>query len=90
MGHAEYAKHGEDILCSAVTAISATVISALTDLVQIKVDYVLEEGHIRFDVSASDSYMGEDVQLLMETALLGVKQLALNPDYEAHLEIIDD
>ena len=87
-GHAGYDKYGKDILCAAVTAICATTITGLTDILQLPLDFKVEEGDIELDLS-THSYMGEDVQLLLETALLGIKQLTLNDDYADYLEVID-
>lgn len=87
-GHADYDRHGKDILCAAVTAICATTITGLTDILQIPLDFHMNEGDIEIELSAH-SYMGEDAQLLLETALLGIKQLSLDDDYAAHLEVID-
>ncbi len=88
-GHADYDKQGRDIICAAVTAICATTISGLTDILDIHLSYTLEEGDIELDLSEVE-YMGEDVQLLLETALLGVKQLATSEDYEDYLEVLDE
>lgn len=88
-GHADYDKHGKDILCAAVTAICATCVAGLTDILEIPLDYRFEEGDIDMDLSAH-SYMGEDTQLLLETTLLGIKQLTLNDEYAAYLEVIDE
>lgn len=55
-GHAEYAEHGKDIVCSSVS--TACIISAnLMEKLKLKsdiIDLVCEEGYFRFEIKTED------------------------------------
>lgn len=88
-GHANYAEHGKDIVCSAVTAIMATAIVSLQDLLELEPRYDLSEGRIYIDLEDMN-YEGADVQLLMESSYLGLRQLAEQEEYSDYIRISDD
>lgn len=87
-GHAGYDEAGRDIVCAGVTAIMTTIYSALTDLLAVKPDASFEEGRLEIDLDAVHQKLAvtnenersartwAQAQLLMETCLLGLRQLA--------------
>ena len=45
-GHANYGKHGEDIVCSAVSTSATQTLNAIVQLLKLKPDYIYSEGLI--------------------------------------------
>lgn len=82
-GHSGYAEAGQDIVCSAISTIMQTTLIGLTDVVKTNVDYEIDENipFMRISVSESD----KQAQLLMKTAYLAVKQIAV--DYKNYIKI---
>ncbi len=71
-GHAGYAEEDEaDVICAAVTAIAGTTVAALTDILELEVDYDFRPGHLKCEVQT----VTQDATLLLETFALGVKQI---------------
>lgn len=80
-GHAGAGPYGQDIVCAAVTAITATVIGGLQENVGLTVDYTLESGllEIRLPDSADLSdRQCEDAALLLDVLMLGCRQIQAN------------
>ncbi|MDI9496914.1 MAG: ribosomal-processing cysteine protease Prp [Bacillota bacterium] len=87
-GHAGYDKAGRDIVCAGVTAIMTTIYSALTDLLAVRPEASFAEGWLEIDLRAVHGKQEVanrneisartwiQAQLLMETCLLGLRQLA--------------
>ncbi len=87
-GHAGYDEAGRDIVCAGVTAIMTTVYAALTDLLSVRPEASFVEGRLEIDLGAVCGRLaakdGNEIsaptwaqaQLLMETCLLGLRQLA--------------
>lgn len=48
IGHADYAKRAgdPDIVCAGITALLSGLITSVTDILKLKVDYTLDEGNI--------------------------------------------
>lgn len=81
-GHANYADRGEDIICSAVSAICQTVIGTLTEFLKDGQDltYTAEEGKIACRIHDYDSLPEKakiSAEALMFSSYIGVKQIKL-------------
>ncbi len=81
-GHAEYAEEGKDIYCSAVSAITQTVIGTLTEILQAGEDFVYlnQSGIIEckiLDYSALTDKKRISAQSLMFSAYIGLKQIEM-------------
>lgn len=86
-GHAGYAKHGRDIVCSAVSAIVETALLGLIDLSTGKVEYIRndETGYLSFTVPApatEEEKMKQ--QAVLRTAMLGLQDIERG--YKAYLK----
>lgn len=71
-GHAEYAEHGKDIVCSAVSALVQTFIVSVEELTSDNLECDISAGNavIRYrDLSAN-------AQLLMDSFFIGVEMIA--------------
>ncbi len=77
-GHAGYAKHGKDIVCSAVSAIVQTALKAIIDISGTKTRYVVneEQGYLKFEVpEAGNEEERIKQQAVMRAMLLGVQDV---------------
>ncbi len=89
-GHAGYADAGSDIVCSAVTAISQTVIGTLDELLERKPHYEIEAktGRIACELVGYEKYSKTEkmaINTLMFSVLIGIKQLL--PNYGEYIEV---
>lgn len=71
-GHAEYAKHGKDIVCAGVSALAQTLIYSLQELTEDIVAVKMNNG----DIYIKFWTLSGQAQLLVESFLLGVKGIA--------------
>lgn len=77
-GHAEYAEHGKDIVCAAVSFLAFNTIDTFTDLLDMKNDISYEVGKnvIRLQVKEGLAPEKErDSQLILNKFELGMKSL---------------
>jgi len=87
-GHAGYDEAGKDIICSAVSAVAYTGINALDELVGIK-NYGIEDGYMICSIPTDLSpELKEKVSIILETIVVGFKQLELT--YEDYVSVIDE
>ena len=77
-GHSGYAEHGSDIVCSAVSVLMETLASGLTEVVNAEVEIKYDENipHLSVTLKETDKDKIEKAQILMKTALLGIKGVA--------------
>lgn len=72
-GHAGYAEHGKDIVCSAVSTLTQTLIASLEELTDDDFSYQAEAGNVNI-VFKKD--LSEDAHLLIKSFLLGIGGIA--------------
>ena len=81
-GHADYAEHGQDIICSAVSILVINTINAIDKLTCDECE-ASDDGKIVFDFIGTVSH---DAKLLMDTLVLGL--LEVQKEYgEKYLKI---
>lgn len=80
-GHAEYARHGEDIVCAAVSALFQTFILTMD-----KIKAETQDRYI-YDIKEGDSVImfhgekSQEAQLLIKSLFIGLEAIAENyPD----------
>ena len=87
-GHAGYAKHGEDIVCSAVSALTQTIVLGLTEHLHleagISVDEECGEMHCVLSQSCSKTEC-EQAEILFSTLYLGL--CSIQESYSKYLKI---
>lgn len=71
-GHANYAPHGQDIVCAGVTALTQTLVESLKTLTGNEIKYDMSPGRVDIEIENPD----EDAQLLMDSFLVGVRLIA--------------
>lgn len=77
-GHADYADYGEDIVCAALTALATSCIGAMTDLLELDVNYVAGPGLITLEVlklGTREPEMEAKIDLLFKSFELGARQV---------------
>lgn len=77
-GHAESVGQGYDMVCSAVSAVSQSILIGITEVLKLNVKYSLEKGFLSFSL---DNISENDVlkcQVLMKTMLLGLKSIEIS------------
>ena len=76
-GHAGFDEYNRDIVCSAVSALTITVINGLTEILKVKAEIVVEEGFTELSLSRLSDTEIDKCQILMETLLLGLKSMEI-------------
>ena len=87
-GHANYAKHGEDIVCAAVSFLSQTTLNGLTEVLKADVNYEInEEGFLSFNINHNE-HKKNTIKALMNTFELGIE--SLTEDYAKHVKLVKE
>ncbi|MBP3237656.1 MAG: ribosomal-processing cysteine protease Prp [Lachnospiraceae bacterium] len=85
-GHAGYAEEGEDIVCSAVTALSFNTVNSIeafcNDKIVLDVADENEGGYLRLDLKNPS----EEALLLLKSFELGIKNIC--DEYGEHVNIV--
>lgn len=80
-GHANYAPHGQDIVCAAISALVQTLIQSIEDLCTDTISYHLQPGAVEIKYGN----LTKDAQLLLDSFFIGVYMIANN--YPNHVEV---
>ena len=85
-GHAGYAEHGKDIVCSAIAALAYTAAGAIGEMTKAEVDWSYRDGYMRYmihdDVSDSDRSILKNI---LDTIVIGFKQIELS--YKGYVKV---
>ncbi len=85
-GHAGYAKHGEDIVCSAVSVLAQTILIGLVEVLKQEVEYEISEGYLEFNLENKNN--NDSINALLDTFELGIENLL--QDYGRYLKLIKE
>ncbi|MDM5190147.1 ribosomal-processing cysteine protease Prp [Bacillus sp. DX4.1] len=89
-GHANFAPHGQDLVCSATTAVVFGSINAVEVLcnVQATIELGSNGGFLTYEVPNDlDASTGEKAQLLLEGMVVSLKTIEL--DYGKYIRLIE-
>lgn len=87
-GHANYAKHGEDIVCAAISFLSQAILNGLLVVIKADVDYKInEEGFLSFNIH-NNEHKQETIKALLDTFELGITSLL--EDYSKHVKLVKE
>ncbi|MCE1247990.1 MAG: ribosomal-processing cysteine protease Prp [Firmicutes bacterium] len=76
-GHARYAQKGDDIVCSAVSALVLTTILGIEEILELKAGLEQEDGYTYFCLPSEMEARDEDrALLLLDTLFAGIKKIA--------------
>ncbi|MDG0871745.1 ribosomal-processing cysteine protease Prp [Paenibacillus thiaminolyticus] len=85
-GHAEYAPHGEDIVCAGVSAVSVGAANAIEALTGVELECEMKDGFLSGTVPFIERKDIEaQVQLLLESMIIGLQ--SIEASYESYLQI---
>lgn len=86
-GHADFAKHGQDIVCAGASAVVFGSINAIEALcgVKAKVNLGKDGGYLLYTLPKLDSDTFQRAQLLLEGMLVSLKTIEL--DYGKYIQI---
>lgn len=90
-GHAGSGEYGFDIVCAAVSTLAINLVNSLNILVGCHVDFAVDEidgGYMKIDISHITQKTDEKVQLLFESFLLGMTNLAENSQEFVSVQVI--
>ena len=66
-GHAGFAESGEDIVCSAISVLSQSILIGIEEVLNIKADYEIQDGFLNLDLSENNKEDIEKCQVLLKT-----------------------
>ncbi len=78
-GHSGFAEEGQDIVCASVSTLLEHLINSLTEIVKVKVDYVIDETIPHLSVTLPkdlDKDKMKECQILMKSVVMSLKQVA--------------
>lgn len=88
-GHSGYGTHGNDIVCSAVSALGQTALLGLLKVAEVEVDYKVDEGYLTCSItdfkSDRKSILCEGI---LETMYEGFKNI--EESYKKHIDIVEE
>lgn len=85
-GHANFAKHGEDIVCAGVSAVTVGTVNAIEQLTGIELVSKMQDGFVSGGVpKLLESPQSERVQLLLESMIVSLK--TIEDSYGTYLQI---
>ncbi len=87
-GHANFAKHGSDLVCAGASAVAFGAVNSIYSLTDIKpdIDAGKEGGYLRCRIPESDSAESLDkVQLLLEAMRVSLQ--TIEQDYGKYIKI---
>ena len=80
-GHSSYAKHGKDIVCAGISALSQAAILGLLSVAKADVDFNMHEGYILCEIKQGD----DKADAILDTMYLGIVEIQRN--YKDHINI---
>lgn len=88
-GHANYANHGQDIVCSAVSVLGQTTLLGLHDYANINCQFKIENGYLNckmpFEIEDEKKVMANAI---LETMFLGLKNI--KEGYSSYIKLKEE
>lgn len=87
-GHAEYANHGEDIVCAAISTNLQFPLAGLTEILGLIPKFEISEGYLEVDLRGLDlQNKDREVSILLESMLLMLRELT--KEYPKYLKLVE-
>lgn len=87
-GHAGFASHGKDIVCSAVSVLTQTAVLGLAQFAGIKVDYHVNKGDLKCILPKNITKIQMvQAQAILQTMYIGLKSVKEN--YSNFIRIVE-
>jgi hypothetical protein len=77
-GHAGSVDSGYDLVCCAVSVLSQSILIGIIEVLNFDVQYSVDDGFLSFSLENMKKSDIEKCQVLMNTMLLGLKNIELN------------
>ena len=87
IGHAGYAKAGEDIVCAAVSVLIINTCNAIERLTGTPISLITDEEEGLIECRLRDN-PSEQTELLFSAMILGIESMAENEDYEEYIQLL--
>ncbi|EPY12807.1 MULTISPECIES: ribosomal-processing cysteine protease Prp [Paenibacillus] len=88
-GHANYARHGEDIVCAGVSSVSVGTVNAIEALTGIELECKMKDGFLSGRVPRiNQPDIEAKVQLLLESMIVSLH--TIETSYDSYLQIEDN
>lgn len=84
-GHANYAPHGQDVVCAGVSTLAQTLIESIEGLTEDEIQYSISPG--RVDINYRD--LSERARLLVSSFFVGVNLIASEYPDNVNIAICD-
>lgn len=87
-GHAEYANHGEDIVCAAISTNLQFPLAGLTEILDLIPKFEIDDGFLEVDLRGLD-YRGKDceINVLLESMALMIREL--QKEYPKYIKLVE-
>lgn len=94
-GHAESGEYGQDIVCASVSVIAYTGANALEELAGIKLEntryFTVKDGYMKCVIPSDiPEEKKNTVKIILDTIVVGFKQLEYTPSYKKYISILDE
>lgn len=86
-GHAAFADKGNDIVCAAASVLVQNGVNSVEALLDVALPAVSRDGLVECQVPPLDGHVSEQVQLLLESMIYGLRSLAA--EYPKHVSVAD-
>lgn len=88
-GHSGYGTQGNDIVCSAISALTQTALLGLIKVAKADVDYEMDEGYLSCRVKETESVIkGTMCYAIFETMYEGI--LNIKESYTKYIDIVEE
>ncbi|MFA9399385.1 MAG: ribosomal-processing cysteine protease Prp [Clostridiaceae bacterium] len=87
-GHADFNDEGLDIVCSAVSSVSQTILIGILEVLEISASYNIEEGNLSMSLEEKSIEDIEKCQVLLKTMNLGLKSMEIS--YGKYIKILEE
>ncbi len=88
-GHSGYAEEGSDIVCSAVSVAGQMTLTGLVEVLNLKVESIIEDGFMQVLLSKEDSKQS-NVQVVLETMEKTLKDISKQYSKFVSMEVRKD
>lgn len=88
-GHAGYAEHGSDIICSAVSVLSMSIANGITEVLKIQPEIDIDEdGMLKLSLRKNSEEEISRSEVLLRTMLINMQDLEKN--YTDYIKVLID
>ncbi len=88
-GHAGFAKHGQDIVCAAVSVLTQTALIGIHEYAKVESKYQVSDGNLKCKIPSDISADKRNIiNPILETMVLGLKNI--KEEYSSYIKIKEE